>query len=72
MQAVQMKIALASESQFRKRAMDLIGVAYETCPTDIDEKAIERATGSLQRWRWFRFSRPIRARIRTAIIHPAS
>jgi len=35
-----MKIVLASESPFRKRAMDLVGVPYETCPSAIDEKAI--------------------------------
>jgi septum formation protein len=35
-----MKIVLASESQFRKRAMDLVGLPYETCPSAIDEKAI--------------------------------
>jgi septum formation protein len=35
-----MKIVLASESQFRKRALDLLRVPYETCPSRIDEKAI--------------------------------
>ena len=35
-----MKIVLASESPFRKRALDMIGLAYETCPSRIDEKAI--------------------------------
>jgi septum formation protein len=35
-----MKIVLASESPFRRRALDLIGMAYETCPSRIDEKAI--------------------------------
>jgi septum formation protein len=35
-----MKIVLASESRFRKRAMDLVGVRYETCPAAMDEKAI--------------------------------
>ena len=34
------KIVLASESPFRRRAMDLVGVAYETRPASIDEKAI--------------------------------
>ena len=34
-----MRIVLASESPFRKRAMDLVGVPYETCPSAIDEKA---------------------------------
>jgi septum formation protein len=35
-----MRIVLASESMFRRRAMDLLGLAYETCPAAIDEKAI--------------------------------
>jgi septum formation protein len=35
-----MKIVLASESQSRKRAMDVLGIAYEVCPSAIDEKAI--------------------------------
>ena len=35
-----MKLVLASESPFRKRAMDLIGLPYETCPARIDEKVI--------------------------------
>jgi septum formation protein len=35
-----MKIVLASESPFRKRAIDLLGVEYEMCPSGIDEKAI--------------------------------
>ena len=35
-----MRIVLASESQFRKRAMDLLGLPYETRPSYIDEKAI--------------------------------
>jgi septum formation protein len=35
-----MKIVLASESPFRKRAMDLVGVPYETRPANIDEKTI--------------------------------
>jgi septum formation protein len=35
-----MKIILASESPFRKRALDLIGVPYEVRPSRIDEKAI--------------------------------
>jgi septum formation protein len=34
------KIVLASESFFRRRAMDLLGIAYETSPSGIDEKAI--------------------------------
>ena len=35
-----MKIVLASESQFRRRALDMLGLAYETCPSGIDEKTI--------------------------------
>jgi septum formation protein len=35
-----MKIVLASESQFRKRALDMLGLAYEICSSGIDEKAI--------------------------------
>ena len=35
-----MKIVLASASQFRKRALDMLGVSYEVCPSRIDEKAI--------------------------------
>src|SRR4029077_20584976 len=35
-----MKLVLASESQFRKRAMDLLGIPYEIRPARIDEKAI--------------------------------
>lgn len=35
-----MRIVLASESAFRKRALDLIGIAYDTRPSHIDEKAI--------------------------------
>jgi septum formation protein len=35
-----MKIVLASASQFRKRALDMLGVPYEICPSRIDEKAI--------------------------------
>jgi 7-methyl-GTP pyrophosphatase len=34
------KIVLASESKFRRRALDLLGLAYETCPSRIDEKSI--------------------------------
>jgi predicted house-cleaning NTP pyrophosphatase (Maf/HAM1 superfamily) len=36
----EMKLVLASESQFHKRAMDLLGIPYETRPARIDEKAI--------------------------------
>ena len=35
-----LKIVLASESPFRRRAMDMVGVRYETRPASIDEKAI--------------------------------
>jgi len=35
-----MNIVLASESPFRRRAMDMLGVAYETRPAHLDEKAI--------------------------------
>jgi septum formation protein len=35
-----MKIVLASESPFRKRALDIIGLNYEVAPSRIDEKAI--------------------------------
>ncbi|MGO9451989.1 MAG: Maf family protein [Candidatus Binataceae bacterium] len=35
-----MRIVLASESLSRRRALDLIGLKYEVCPSAIDEKAI--------------------------------
>jgi septum formation protein len=35
-----MKIVLASESRFRRRALDMLGLVYEICPSGIDEKAI--------------------------------
>src|ERR1700756_3744490 len=35
-----MKIVLASESQFRRRALDMLGLPYEICPSQIDEKSI--------------------------------
>lgn len=35
-----MKIVLASESTFRRRALDLLGLAYEVCPSGVDEKTI--------------------------------
>lgn len=35
-----MRVVLASESEFRRRAMDLLGIAYEVYPSAIDEKAI--------------------------------
>ena len=34
------KIVLASESPFRRRAMDMVGLPYETRAANIDEKAI--------------------------------
>jgi septum formation protein len=37
---VEMKIVLASESEFRRRALDMLGLAYEIRPSGIDEKAI--------------------------------
>jgi septum formation protein len=35
-----LRIVLASESPFRQRALDIIGIPYETRPSRIDEKAI--------------------------------
>ncbi len=35
-----MRIVLASESEFRRRAMDMLGLPYEVRPARIDEKAI--------------------------------
>jgi septum formation protein len=35
-----MRIVLASESQFRRRALDLLRIPYETCPSQLDEKSI--------------------------------
>jgi septum formation protein len=35
-----MKIVLASESVFRRRALDMLALDYEVCPSRIDEKAI--------------------------------
>jgi septum formation protein len=35
-----MKIVLASESQFRKRALDMLGLLYDIRPSRIDEKTI--------------------------------
>jgi septum formation protein len=35
-----MKIVLASESPFRRRALDILGLTYEICPSGIDGKAI--------------------------------
>ena len=35
-----MRIVLASESASRRRAMDILGLAYEVRPSRIDEKAI--------------------------------
>jgi septum formation protein len=35
-----MKVVLASESQSRKRALDILGLTYEVHPSTIDEKSI--------------------------------
>ena len=35
-----MKVVLASESQSRKRALDMLGLTYEVHPSTIDEKSI--------------------------------
>jgi septum formation protein len=35
-----MRLVLASESQSRRRALDILGLAYEVRPSAIDEKAI--------------------------------
>jgi septum formation protein len=35
-----MRVVLASESQSRRRALDILGVPYEICPSAIDEKSI--------------------------------
>lgn len=35
-----MRVVLASESQFRRRALDMLGLTYDTCPSGIDEKTI--------------------------------
>lgn len=35
-----MKIVLASESPFRRQALDFLGLAYEAAPSGVDEKAI--------------------------------
>jgi septum formation protein len=35
-----LKVVLASESPFRRRAMDMVGIPYETRAANIDEKAI--------------------------------
>jgi septum formation protein len=39
-EVTRMKVVLASESQSRKRALDILGLTYEVCPSAIDEKAI--------------------------------
>jgi MAF protein len=39
-----MRIVLASESPFRRRAMDMLGVAYEARPAHLDEKSIRADT----------------------------
>jgi septum formation protein len=35
-----MRVVLASESQSRRRALDILGLQYEVCPSAIDEKSI--------------------------------
>ena len=35
-----MRVVLASESQSRRRALDILGLKYEVCPSAIDEKLI--------------------------------
>jgi septum formation protein len=35
-----MRIVLASESQSRKRALDILGLTYEVRPSAIDEKSV--------------------------------
>jgi predicted house-cleaning NTP pyrophosphatase (Maf/HAM1 superfamily) len=35
-----MRVVLASESQSRKRALDILGLTYEVRPSAIDEKSI--------------------------------
>src|SRR5579864_5054791 len=37
---LEMKIILASESAFRRRALDVLGLTYQVCPSGIDEKSI--------------------------------
>lgn len=41
-----MKVILASESQFRRRALDMLGLPYETRPSGIDEKVVRAETPS--------------------------
>src|SRR6266852_9423390 len=35
-----MRVVLASESQSRRRALDILGLTYEVHPSEIDEKSI--------------------------------
>jgi MAF protein len=35
-----MRVVLASESQSRRRALDILGLRYEVCPSALDEKSI--------------------------------
>jgi MAF protein len=35
-----MRVVLASESESRRRALDILGLRYEVCPSAIDEKSI--------------------------------
>jgi septum formation protein len=41
-----MKVILASESQSRRRAMDILGIPYEVHPSEIDEKSIRDSNPS--------------------------
>jgi septum formation protein len=38
-----MKIILASQSEYRKRGLELLGLKFEVKPADLDEKAIKHA-----------------------------
>jgi septum formation protein len=41
------KVILASESQSRRRAMDILGIPYEVYPSEIDEKSIRDSNPSV-------------------------
>ena len=38
--SITMKIVLASESQFRRRALEMLDLKFEICPSRIDEKVM--------------------------------
>lgn len=38
-----MRIILASESEFRRRALDILGLDYDVYPSSVDEKSIRDA-----------------------------